>query len=88
MTKNDAVTAADAPIYTLANSISEGIENLHRQSKTEEGKTARIAMMAIANFLDERGLIDHLSALSDKFYEDTGRQKPYVKNKPTLIHYQ
>jgi hypothetical protein len=46
----------------LYKTIAEGLEFLHEQSETYDAGEARVLFFALASFLDDRGIIDHLKA--------------------------
>lgn len=52
----------DSEMDELYSTICQGIELLHTQSDIGDGGRARTLFYALANFLEERGIIDHLRA--------------------------
>ena len=53
---------SDEALKELFTSVAERLESLHEQSETGDGGQARVLFYALAAYLDERGIIDHLKA--------------------------
>jgi hypothetical protein len=52
----------DRELDTLHKTVADGIVKLRQQSEIGTGGRARILFYALAMYLDERGIIDHLGA--------------------------
>lgn len=58
----------------LHSALSHGLEFLHQQSEIGDGGRARILFHALAGFLDERGIIDHLKSAANYMAEHASVQ--------------
>jgi hypothetical protein len=62
--ENDGLNTkmTDAQLNNLYQLLAAGTASLHKQGEIGDGGRARILFYALAGFLDERGIIDHLKA--------------------------
>ena len=69
---------SDEALKELFTSVVKGLESLHKQSETGDGGQARVLFYALAAFLDDRGIIDHLKAAAAYMAENETLRNAYL----------